>query len=210
MIKEDSLSFATIEGLGALFVKRKVSPVELTEQFLRRIEKYNREPNASLTVTADHALAAARRAEKEFVRRHGSSGSHSPLLGIPISLKDNIWTRGIRTAAGSKVLRDFVPTEDATVVRKLARAGAILLGKTNLHEFAYGITTNNVHYGATHNPWALDCIPGGSHGGPAAAIAAGLPVAAIRAGNRGADPVSPPQWGNLGVQPPFLTPRGVW
>src|SRR5258708_3512115 len=191
MIKEDSLSFATIEGLGALFVKRKVSPVELTEQFLRRIEKYNPQLNAFLTVTADHALAAARRAEKEFIRRRGSSGTRSPLLGIPISLKDNIWTRGIRTTAGSKVLRDFVPTEDATVVRKLARAGAILLGKTNLHEFAYGITTNNVHYGATHNPWALDCIPGGSHGGPAAAIAAGAPLPLFRSAPRVLSPCSP-------------------
>src|ERR1700722_16888323 len=167
MTKEDSLSFATIEELNALLVKRKVSPVELTQHFLSRIEKYNSQLNAYLTVTAEQALASARRAEKELMRRRGSSGPRRPLLGIPISLKDNIWTRGIRTPAGSKVLRDFVPAEDATVVRKLDRAGAVLLGKTNLHEFAYGITTNNVHYGAAHNPWALDRIPGGSSGGSA-------------------------------------------
>jgi len=203
MTKEDSLSFATIEELSALLVKRKISPVELTEQFLRRIEKYNPQLNAFLTVTADHALAAARRAEKEFVRRHGSSGSHSPLLGIPISLKDNIWTRGIRTTAGSKVLRDFVPTEDATVVRKLARAGAILLGKTNLHEFAYGITTNNVHYGATHNPWALDRIPGGSSGGSAAGIAAGLSVASIGTDTGGSIRIPAAMCGIVGLKPTF-------
>src|SRR6202790_539909 len=185
MTTEDSLSFATIEELSALLVKRKVSPVELTEQFLRRIEKYNPKLNAFLTVTAEQALAAARRAEKEFSRRGGSSGPKRPLLGIPITLKDNIWTRGIRTTAGSKVLRDFVPTEDATVVRKLDRAGAILLGKTNLHEFAYGITTNNVHYGAAHTPWALDRIPGGSSGGSAAAIAAGLCTASLGPGTGG-------------------------
>jgi aspartyl-tRNA(Asn)/glutamyl-tRNA(Gln) amidotransferase subunit A len=203
MTKEDSLSFATIEELSALLVKRKVSPVELTEQFLRRIEKYNPQLNAFLTVTADHALAAARRAEKEFIRRHGSSGSRSPLLGIPISLKDNIWTRGIRTTAGSKVLRDFVPTEDATVVRKLARAGAILLGKTNLHEFAYGITTNNVHYGATHNPWALDRIPGGSSGGSAAGIAAGLSVASIGTDTGGSIRIPAAMCGIVGLKPTF-------
>ena len=108
--------------------------------FLRRIERHNPSLNAFLTVTAEHALAAARRAEKEFARSRRVAATQRPLLGIPITLKDNIWTRGIRTTAGSKILRDFVPAEDATVARKLARAGAILLGKTNMHEFAYGIT----------------------------------------------------------------------
>ena len=129
MTTEDSLSFATIEELSALLAKRKISPVELTGQFLSRIERYNSRLNAFLTVTAEHALAAALRAEKELAQRHGPAGRRRPLLGIPITLKDNIWTRGIRTTAGSKVLRDFVPAEDATVVRKLARAGAILLAR---------------------------------------------------------------------------------
>src|SRR5258708_29379186 len=132
MIKEDSLSFATIEELSALLVKRKVSPVELTEQFLRRIEKYNPQLNAFLTVTADHALAAARRAEKEFIRRRGSSGSRKPLLGIPISLKNKIWTRGIRTTAGSKGRRDFGPTEDPPLGRNTPRPGPIRPGQKNL------------------------------------------------------------------------------
>src|ERR1700687_3378254 len=203
MTREDSFSFATIEELRALLVKRKVSPVELTEQFLRRIERYNSQLNAYLTVTAEHALAAARRAEKELTRRRGSGNRHQPLLGIPITLKDNIWTRGIRTTAGSKVLRDFVPTEDATVVRKLARAGAILLGKTNLHEFAYGITTNNAHYGAAHNPWALDRIPGGSSGGSAAAIAAGLCVASVGTDTGGSIRVPAGFCGITGLKPTF-------
>ena len=202
MISKDSLSFATIGELSALLAKRKLSPVELTEHFLRRIERYNPRLNVFLTVTADQALASARRAEKAFSRR-ASKGSHGPLAGIPITLKDNIWTRGIRTTAGSKVLRDFVPSEDSTVVRKLSRAGAILLGKTNLHEFAYGITTNNAHYGAAHNPWALDRIPGGSSGGSAAAIAAGLCVASIGTDTGGSIRIPAAMCGIVGLKPTF-------
>ncbi len=154
MKNEESLAFATIEELAALLAKRKISPVELTELFLRRIDRQNSALNAFLTVTAETALAAASRAEKQLLRGRGSRPEHSPLLGIPITLKDNIWTRGIRSTAGSKILRDFIPTEDSTVARKLARAGAVLIGKTNLNEFAYGITGGNEHYGPTHNPWA--------------------------------------------------------
>jgi aspartyl-tRNA(Asn)/glutamyl-tRNA(Gln) amidotransferase subunit A len=203
MTKEDSLSFATIEELSALLAKRKISPVELTEHFLRRIERYNARLNAYLTVTAEHALDAARRAEKELGRRHGPAGRRRPLLGIPITLKDNIWTRGIRTTAGSMVLRDFVPAEDATVVRKLSRAGAILLGKTNLHEFAYGVTSNNAHYGAVHNPWALDRIPGGSSGGSAVAIAAGLCTASVGTDTGGSIRIPSAMCGIVGLKPTF-------
>src|SRR5260370_18481092 len=203
MPKEDSLAFATIEELSVLLAKHKVSPVELTEQFLRRIEQYNPRLNAYLTVTAEHALAAARRAEKELTRRRGLSGGSRPLLGIPIALKDNIWTRGIRTTAGSKVLRDFVPAKDATVVRKLARAGAILLGKTNLHECAYGITTNNAHHGPAHNPWRLDRIPGGSSGGSAVAIAAGLSVASVGTDTGGSIRIPAAMCGIVGLKPTF-------
>jgi aspartyl-tRNA(Asn)/glutamyl-tRNA(Gln) amidotransferase subunit A len=203
MTKEDSFSFATIEELSALLAKRKISPIELTEHFLRRIERYNARLNAYLTVTAEHALAAARRAEKELARRHGPAGRRRPLLGIPITLKDNIWTRGIRTTAGSNVLRDFVPAEDATVARKLSRAGAILLGKTNLHEFAYGVTSNNAHYGAVHNPWALDRIPGGSSGGSAVAIAAGLCAASVGTDTGGSIRIPAAMCGIVGLKPTF-------
>jgi aspartyl-tRNA(Asn)/glutamyl-tRNA(Gln) amidotransferase subunit A len=203
MTNESFLAFATIEELAVLLARRKVSPVELTEQFLRRIERHNPQLNAYLTVTADHALAAARRAERELVRRRGSGSRRRPLLGIPITLKDNIWTRGIRTTAGSRVLRDFIPGEDATVARKLARAGAVLLGKTNLHEFAYGTTTNNAHYGPAHNPWALDRIPGGSSGGSAAAIAAGLCVASVGTDTGGSIRIPAAMCGIVGLKPTF-------
>ncbi len=198
-----SLAFATIEELAALLAKRKISPVELTGLFLRRIERQNPALNAFQTVTAENALAAARRAEKQLLRRRGSRRENSPLLGIPITLKDNIWTRGIRSTAGSKILRDFVPPEDSTVARKLARAGAVLLGKTNLNEFAYGITGANAHYGPVHNPWALDRISGGSSAGSAVAIAAGLCVASIGTDTGGSIRVPSAFCGTVGLKPTF-------
>src|SRR6202162_4382080 len=120
MKQEETLAFATMEELAALLAKRKVSPVEITEIFLRRIERLNPSLNAFMTVTAEQALAAARRAEKELAGNRRSRNENRPLLGIPIALKDNLWTRGIRTTAGSKILCEFVPAVDATVVRKLA------------------------------------------------------------------------------------------
>jgi aspartyl-tRNA(Asn)/glutamyl-tRNA(Gln) amidotransferase subunit A len=203
MNHDESPAFATIEELAALLAKRKISPVELTELFLRRIERQNSSLNAFLTITAETALAAARRAEKQFLLRRGSRRGNFPLLGIPITLKDNLWTRGIRSTAGSKILRDFVPQADSTVARKLARAGAILIGKTNLNEFAYGITGGNAHYGPTHNPWALDRISGGSSAGSAVAIAAGLCAASVGTDTGGSIRVPSAFCGTVGLKPTF-------
>jgi aspartyl-tRNA(Asn)/glutamyl-tRNA(Gln) amidotransferase subunit A len=203
MRNEDSLAFATIEELSVLLAKRKISPVELTGMFLRRIERQNSSLNAFLTITAEHALAAARRAEKQLLGRRGSQRANTPLLGIPIAIKDNIWTRGIRSTAGSKILRDFVPSQDSTAARKLARAGAILLGKTNLNEFAYGITGGNAHYGPVRNPWDHNRIPGGSSAGSAAAIAAGLCVASIGTDTGGSIRVPSSFCGTVGLKPTF-------
>src|SRR5215470_13567882 len=173
---DSELAFASIEQIGKLFRKRKLSPVELTKLMLARIEQLNPKLNAYLTVTAELALAQATKAETELYAPRGRKGyrDRGPLHGIPISLKDNIYTKDIRTTAGSKILKDFVPKEDASVTAYLREAGAILLGKTNLHEFAYGVTTNNPHFGPTRNPWDLSRIPGGSSGGSAAAVTAGL------------------------------------
>jgi len=194
-----ALEFATISALAPLLAKRKLSPVELTRLYLSRIERLNPRLNAFLTVTSDRALADARIAERELLRGR----SRGPLHGIPVALKDNIWTRGIRTTVGSSILRDFVPEEDATVVRRLVRAGAILLGKTNLHEFAYGVTTENPHFGPARNPWALDRIPGGSSGGSAIAVSAGMCVATLGSDTGGSIRIPSALCGVVGLKPTF-------
>jgi len=175
-MNDTDLAFASIEEVGKLFRKRKLSPVELTKLMLARIEQLNPKLNAYITVTAELALEQSKKAESELFGRRAQKGhrDRGPLHGIPISLKDNICTKDIRTTAGSKILKDFIPPCDAQIVARLREAGAVILGKTNLHEFAYGVTSSNPHYGAVRNPWDPRRIPGGSSGGSAAAVAAGL------------------------------------
>ena len=165
-MNDTDLAFASIDEIGNLFRKRKLSPVELTKLMLARIERLNPKLNAYITVTAELALAQAKKAESELFAPRGRKGQRDrgPLHGIPISLKDNIYTEGVRTTAGSKILKDFIPQHDARVVAQLKEAGAIILGKTNMHEFAYGVTSNNPHYGPVHNPWDLARISGSRRG----------------------------------------------
>lgn len=193
------LEFASVEALSALLAKKKISPVELTQFYLTRIERLNSKLNAFITVASESALTEARAAEREL-RRGGRRG---PLHGIPVALKDNIWTRNLRTTMGSAILRDFLPPEDATAVRRLRRAGAIVLGKTNLHEFAYGMTSENPHYGPVRNPWKTDRIAGGSSGGSAAAVAAGLCAAAIGSDTGGSIRIPSALCGVVGFKPTF-------
>jgi aspartyl-tRNA(Asn)/glutamyl-tRNA(Gln) amidotransferase subunit A len=197
------LAFASIEEIGKLFRTRKLSPVELTRLLLTRIEQFNPKLDPYITVTAELALAQAKKAEAEFFSPRGSKRhrDRGPLHGIPISLKDNIYTAGIRTTAGSKILRDFVPLHDAPLVNQLREAGAILLGKTNMHEFAYGVTSNNPHYGPVHNPWDLTRIPGGSSGGSAAAVATGLCFGSIGTDTGGSIRIPASLCGVLGLKP---------
>jgi aspartyl-tRNA(Asn)/glutamyl-tRNA(Gln) amidotransferase subunit A len=204
---ESSLHYLSMSEAASLLRRKKLSPVELTKSALARIEELNPRLNAFLTITAERALREARAAEREIAR-----GRYRGLLhGIPIALKDNIQTAGIRTTAGSRILADFIPRADADVAAKLSRAGAVLLGKTNLHEFAYGVTTENPHYGATRNPWNLERIPGGSSGGSAAAVAAGLCFASVGTDTGGSIRIPSALCGVVGLKPNFgrVSCRGI-
>jgi aspartyl-tRNA(Asn)/glutamyl-tRNA(Gln) amidotransferase subunit A len=158
----------TISEAAAQVERRTLSPVELTDAMVHRIAAVDKALNAYITVCGEEARAVAQAAEKMI-----GAGYHlGPLHGIPVAIKDNIYTRGVRTTAGSKILADFVPAEDATVTTRLKRAGAVIIGKTNLHEFAWGGTTDNPHYGTCRNPWNPERFPAGSSGGSGAAVAA--------------------------------------
>jgi aspartyl-tRNA(Asn)/glutamyl-tRNA(Gln) amidotransferase subunit A len=202
-MNDTDLAFASIEEIGELFRKRKLSPTELTKLMLARIELLNPKLNAYITVTTELALAQAKKAESELFAPRSRKGhrDRGPLHGIPISLKDNIYTKGIRTTAGSKILKDFIPQHDAQVVVLLKEVGAVILGKTNLHEFAYGVTSNNPHFGAVRNPWEPARIPGGSSGGSAAAVAAGLCYGSIGTDTGGSVRIPASLCGVTGLKP---------
>jgi aspartyl-tRNA(Asn)/glutamyl-tRNA(Gln) amidotransferase subunit A len=197
------LAFASIEEIGRLFRKRKLSPVELVKFMLARIERLDPALNAYISVTTELALVQAKKAETEFFAPRSRKGhrDRGALHGIPISLKDNIYTAGIRTTGGSKILRNFIQLHDAPIVTRLLEAGAVLLGKTSMHEFAYGVTSNNPHYGPVHNPWDVARIPGGSSGGSAAAVAAGLCFGSIGTDTGGSIRIPASLCGVVGLKP---------
>ena len=198
-----SLAFASISEIGKLYRRRKLSPVELTQFLLDRIARLNPRLNAYLALNSEIALKEAAAAESLLCTkaRRKSSRDLGPLHGIPISLKDNLYTAGLRTTGGSKFLRDFLPLEDAAVVTTLKNSGAVLVGKTNLHEFAYGVTSNNPHFGPVRNPWDLNRIPGGSSGGSAAALAAGLCYGSIGTDTGGSVRIPASLCGVVGLKP---------
>jgi aspartyl-tRNA(Asn)/glutamyl-tRNA(Gln) amidotransferase subunit A len=187
--------------------KRTISPVELTRACLERIEHLDPQLNAFITVTADSALKEASAAEKEI-----SEGKwRGPLHGIPMAVKDLIETAHVRTTAASRVLESFVPTDDAPIVQRLREAGVVLLGKLNLHEFAYGGSSVISHFGVVKNPWNTAHITGGSSSGSAAAVAAGLCYGAIGTDTAGSIRLPASCCGIVGLKPSYglVSTRGV-
>jgi len=195
-----------LESADALRAK-KVSSLELTNETLAQIAHENPRLNAFITVTGDAARARASAMDAEM--SHGID--RGPLHGIPIAHKDLVYTKGIRTTGGSKIFKDFVPDHDADIAINLDKAGAVLVGKTNLHEFAYGITSSNPHFGAVRNPWDIDRIPGGSSGGSAAAVAAGILTMATGTDTGGSIRIPASFCGVTGLKPTFglISKRGV-
>src|ERR687892_534770 len=170
-----NLSNLTIKDLSELISTREISPVDLVETALERIAKLNPTLNAFITVLEDSARQDAKNAE--LLIKEGKY--RGPLHGIPISLKDLIYVKGVKSTSGSKILSNFIPEYDSTVVKKLKDAGAIIVGMNNTHEFACGITNINPHYGSSRNPWDISRMSGGSSGGSAVAVSPGMAPVSI-------------------------------
>src|SRR5689334_7453197 len=198
----------TIAGVADLLRRKQISPVELTNACLERIEQLNPSINAVITVMHDSALAEARSAEAEI----NAGQWRGPLHGIPIGLKDLIDTVGVKTTCGSALFAERIPTEDAHIVQLLKSAGAILIGKQNLQEFAYGGTSTSSYFGPVHNPWNLERIAGGSSGGSAAAVTTGMCFGAIGTDTGGSVREPAAFCGIVGLKPTYgrVSTRGVF
>ena len=189
----------TAESMVRAYSTGSSSPTAVVRELLRRIGTLNPTLNAFITVLEDSAIRAA----EESDRRYRAGGPIGPLDGVPVAIKDVIYIQGIRCTAGSKILADNVAPYDAPVVAKLKAAGAILLGTTNLHEFAAGTTSVNPHYGAVRNPWNRDKLAGGSSGGSAAAVASGMVPLALGTDTAGSVRIPAALCGVLGLKPTY-------
>ncbi|MSV34248.1 MAG: amidase [Bryobacterales bacterium] len=185
----------------------EISSRELVQEALLKIKRWDRKLNSFITVTGDAALETSAARDEELARGFDRGVFH----GIPIAYKDLIRTKGVHTTAGSKIFAHYVPTRDAEIVTELSEAGAVSLGKTGLHELAYGITSNNPHYGPIHNPWDLQRISGGSSGGSAVAVAAGIVPLAIGTDTGGSIRIPASFCGVVGLKPTFglVSVKGV-
>ena len=188
----------TIHEAAALLRKKEISSRELTRAVLDRIDRVDDQVGAYITVCTDSAMARAAEADRAI-----ANGKAAPLTGIPLAVKDLICTTGIRTTCGSKILEDFVPPYDATVIQKLKAAGAVIVGKLNMDEFAMGSTTENSGFHLTRNPWDPTRIPGGSSGGSAAAIAADMCIGALGSDTGGSIRQPASHCGVVGLKPTY-------
>jgi len=191
--------YQSASEIAGLVANRETSAVEILERHLNQIEEHEKDVNAFNLVTINEARAAAKETDKLIVE----GGNVGPLAGVPIAIKDNLCTKGIPTTASSKILEGWKPPYDATVVRKLKEAGATIIGKTNLDEFAMGSSTENSAFGPTRNPHDLSCVPGGSSGGSAAAVAAGFAPIAIGSDTGGSIRQPAALCGVVGVKPTY-------
>ena len=189
----------TIKHLSKLIASREVSCTEVVDATIERIEKLNPKLNAFITILGESARREAKHADL-LIKQGKYLG---PLHGIPISLKDLIYVKGVRSTSGSRVLADFVPDYDSTVTRKLREAGAIIVGTNNLHEFASGITGINPHYGSSKNPWDPTRMSGGSSGGSAVAVSTGMSLASIGTDTSGSIRVPASLCGIFGLKPTY-------
>ena len=193
------ICFLSIDEASHLIATKRISPVEVIDAHLARIEETDERLNSFITVLGEKALTEAKSAEREI-----QSGNRiGPLHGIPIGLKDLYNTKGIPTTAGSKILHDFVPETDAAVTQRFKQAGAIIIGKLQMHEFALGATSVNPHDGPAHNPWDLERMTGGSSGGPGSAVAAGQCMAAMGSDTGGSIRIPASLCGIVGLKPNF-------
>src|SRR3989475_8841075 len=200
MASPERLTSAPLVQIAALLQRRRLSPVELVDAYTGRIEAAG-DLHALSTPPGGPPGGEAQRAEQRLSR--GESGA---LLGVPIAVKDLFATRALRTTAGSRILRNWVPSSDAAVVARLRAAGAIVFGKTNLHEFAYGVSTANPWWGVARNPHDPRRSPGGSSGGPAIAVVAGLWAGAPGSDTAGRIPGPPPLCRRVGSKPALRRP----
>ena len=187
-----------IARAGKLLAERRISSLELTSALIERIEKHDDKLGAFLSVYKEKALGQARKADKDI-----AAGNFTPMTGIPVALKDLLCVNGMKTTCASKILENFIPRYDAHVVKKLNQAGAVIMGKTNMDEFAMGSSTENSAFKLTRNPWNPDHVPGGSSGGSAAAVAAGFCCAALGSDTGGSIRQPASHCGIVGLKPTY-------